>query len=686
MPFFKRKSNTTPTLNIFQRKFARYKSARDSAYQLNLENLHITSTAGLVSMILPTCNSGNTINDCIDSVLAQTYRDFELIIVDNGSTDNTRAVLKREATLDKRIRLILNSRDSESMQSQLMQAFAEAKGEFVTVIPTSDIMTDDYLEKMVAELDRDKNLGAVSAVVQLIDARGKPCKQSPHPEANPAFICRAIVAKTIDIPANLANDSDCAAQINLNFQTHTVTSGESLMLRRSNGEVAEMPEESEKNDAESVREDFRRDFFLSPLVWYVDASEELEFQTFAQEFKDTAFRAGHVVTTREDVEIMAFGKPCRCFAYVNFGGVETSPKLPDGAVEFRISSALTCETPDGVKFAADDCQTLFSYLNAKAKNLILAEIELEERVPTKKVSLILCAYRKSETLIKSLHSLCEQAMDRADFEIIFVNNDYKNMWFAKAFDIFAREYKGVDLKYISAPIAGLSHARNVGMNAASGEILLFIDDVAIAPRNWAEMMYSTFTQNPEFGIIGGQSLLTSIEPAPRDFEDGLDFLWDEFKILGNEFRAAESSDELPTISNFGIRADCLRKIGGFRTTYEKVGGEIPNGDEAAVCYSADKLGFGVGLCPQSSVELHVDAAKFTLAYIENATISRILAQFRIQQDLYAPQIWHIETVGERLLKIDEELRQLPENTPKFAQKYAEKQAFIKVWEMLQEES
>lgn len=60
----------------------------------------------LISVILPTYNNGDMISECIDSVLCQTYENFELIIINDGSTDDSESVLGKYSKRDGRVRVI----------------------------------------------------------------------------------------------------------------------------------------------------------------------------------------------------------------------------------------------------------------------------------------------------------------------------------------------------------------------------------------------------------------------------------------------------------------------------------------------------------------------------------------------------------------------------------------------------
>ena len=100
-----------------------------------------------VSVVLNCYNHERYIGEAIESVLAQTYRDFELILIDNGSTDGSRAVM--QSYDDPRIRLILND-DNRTLSSRLNDGVAAARGEFVAVLYSDDLFLPDKLERQLA--------------------------------------------------------------------------------------------------------------------------------------------------------------------------------------------------------------------------------------------------------------------------------------------------------------------------------------------------------------------------------------------------------------------------------------------------------------------------------------------------------------------------------------------------------
>lgn len=103
---------------------------------------------GLVSIIMPSWNTGRFIEDSIRSVLSQTYEKWELLIVDDCSTDNTDEVVKPFLT-DERIKYLKNEKNSGAALTR-NRALLEARGEWIAFLDSDDLWKPEKLEKMLA--------------------------------------------------------------------------------------------------------------------------------------------------------------------------------------------------------------------------------------------------------------------------------------------------------------------------------------------------------------------------------------------------------------------------------------------------------------------------------------------------------------------------------------------------------
>ena len=99
-----------------------------------------------VSIVVPVYNAENTIERALDSLRHQTLKDIEIICVDDGSTDNTPAILKKYAAFDKRIKVIRQENAFIGMARN--RGMEEAKGEFIGFIDSDDWVSLDYYEEL----------------------------------------------------------------------------------------------------------------------------------------------------------------------------------------------------------------------------------------------------------------------------------------------------------------------------------------------------------------------------------------------------------------------------------------------------------------------------------------------------------------------------------------------------------
>jgi glycosyltransferase involved in cell wall biosynthesis len=124
-----------------------------------------------VSVIIPSYNHCRYLPERIDSVLGQTFGDFEVIILDDASTDGSHAVLARYHA-KPRVRVVVNTRNSGSAFPQWNRGIGMAKGEYVWIAESDDSADPHFLETLVPILDDDPALGLVYCQSRLIDTAG----------------------------------------------------------------------------------------------------------------------------------------------------------------------------------------------------------------------------------------------------------------------------------------------------------------------------------------------------------------------------------------------------------------------------------------------------------------------------------------------------------------------------------
>ena len=134
----------------------------------------------LVSIVLPTYNRAHFLPEAIESCLSQTYQNWELIIVDDHSEDNTPEVIR--GFRDARIRSMRNERNRRPAGS-LNAGFRQAKGDYFTFTSDDNVYRPEALETLVATIEATPEAGMVYAMCTLIDEHGKSFSRFPDPPA-----------------------------------------------------------------------------------------------------------------------------------------------------------------------------------------------------------------------------------------------------------------------------------------------------------------------------------------------------------------------------------------------------------------------------------------------------------------------------------------------------------------------
>lgn len=122
-------------------------------------------SAPRISVVLPAYNAEEFIAEAIESILNQTFTDFELIILNDGSTDRTPEIIQKYAKMDKRI-VFVNNPENRGLIAVLNQGLDMARGEFVARMDADDISLPTRFEKQVAYMDSHPDVGVLGTVIQ----------------------------------------------------------------------------------------------------------------------------------------------------------------------------------------------------------------------------------------------------------------------------------------------------------------------------------------------------------------------------------------------------------------------------------------------------------------------------------------------------------------------------------------
>ena len=116
---------------------------------------------------MPVYNAAHYVAGAVESILGQTFREFEFVIVDDGSIDGSTQILKRFAERDSRIRLI--RRENRGLVASLNEGIEAARGEFIARMDADDIALPERLARQLESLRCNHDVVAVGTQVQRID-------------------------------------------------------------------------------------------------------------------------------------------------------------------------------------------------------------------------------------------------------------------------------------------------------------------------------------------------------------------------------------------------------------------------------------------------------------------------------------------------------------------------------------
>jgi len=134
----------------------------------------------IVSVVMSVYNGERYLNECIQSILSQSFQDFEFIIIDDGSTDHTNEIL--HSYQDQRI--IIVHQDNMGLTKALNRGISLAKAKYIARQDADDISKPERLEKQVAFLEANPQVGLLGSRFEFIDEDGEVTRQSLLPTDN----------------------------------------------------------------------------------------------------------------------------------------------------------------------------------------------------------------------------------------------------------------------------------------------------------------------------------------------------------------------------------------------------------------------------------------------------------------------------------------------------------------------
>jgi uncharacterized glycosyltransferase RF_0543 len=164
----------------FQMYYSKYNEAYPVAYK-KAKEIYDKSTPK-VSIIMPCYNSEKYIEKAIQSVLDQTYRNFELIIIDDDSTDKTWEIIEQYAKKDFRVICTKKDENEKGISKSMNKGIEMARGKYITRMDSDDIIIPEKIFRQVQFLDKNEEYGVCSVNIAMMDNLGNIYNENVYPE------------------------------------------------------------------------------------------------------------------------------------------------------------------------------------------------------------------------------------------------------------------------------------------------------------------------------------------------------------------------------------------------------------------------------------------------------------------------------------------------------------------------
>lgn len=154
----------------------------------------------LVSIILPVLNSQDFLSDALESLRKQTYKNLEIIAIDDKSTDKSYAILKLWKKKDKRLKLYKNKK-RYGLSVCLNRALRRAKGDFIAFMDPCDVSANARIKKQLLSLLADQKLVAISTQCRFYSEKDKALGKSIYPKDHAAIVKSILTGTSLQFEA-----------------------------------------------------------------------------------------------------------------------------------------------------------------------------------------------------------------------------------------------------------------------------------------------------------------------------------------------------------------------------------------------------------------------------------------------------------------------------------------------------
>jgi glucosyl-dolichyl phosphate glucuronosyltransferase len=262
------------------------------------------------------------------------------------------------------------------------------------------------------------------------------------------------------------------------------------------------------------------------------------------------------------------------------------------------------------------------------------------------VSIVICTHNRVRNLRDAVESVLSQGVDEHFFELLIVDNASTDGTHEL---ISARAARAPNLKYLSEPMIGESHARNRGVGAAKGQYIAFIDDDAIADAGWLSQIPAAFdVGGTDVGCVAGKIVPIWDAPRPTWLHDALLGYISVLDISPTASRLGEN--QYPYGANVIYRRDALLRVEGFSPRLGRKGNSLLSNAEILLHHLLTRLGYATYYDPRVSVRHHVHAARLNKRWFRRRAYMQGVSDALMESHLKSVTAMSLEIKRLRMLK------------------------------------
>jgi glycosyltransferase involved in cell wall biosynthesis/ADP-heptose:LPS heptosyltransferase len=425
------------------------------------------------SVIMANYNNGRYIADAIESVLNQTFSDWELIIIDDCSTDNSLEVIQRYLH-DKRIKLIQHE-VNRGYVSALKTGIEYVKSEFFGVLDSDDCLTKEAVEVMYDSHIRYLEFGLIYSQFMYCD-ENLASKRTGY--------CAEIPAGQTNLESNVVSHFKT---FKLRDYLKTAGFDEGILY-------------AEDKDIIYKMEEVTRLKFIDKCLYL---------------YRELPSSQGHDPIKKQIGLLFMENAKLRALNRRNNSQISSSSQKPvDTGFNFLNKSATEYFLKALQEFEKGDFVSAYE-LMYKYRTTVdyrsLSRFINGEKAKEVDVSVVIVTYNRTEDVRKCIGSVDKQHTPREKYEVIVVDNGLTD----------ENIIKPLCEQYIKCPVnLGLSEGRNIGACFAKGRIIAFLDDDALVNSNYISSIEEAFDKYDIFGFRG--KVLPKTNPDVNSGADNYD--------------------------------------------------------------------------------------------------------------------------------------------------------------------